>query len=513
MPGRFPAIAALLALGLLMSGCGKDPEADTGNAGDDAYNIDVAHLQDAPSTGKDGAAPDKDQGEYVDPKTDRFVLAFGGDFDDQADAVAVGKSGDLFVAGRTLSAGQGAEDALLMRLTSCGEVKWARTYGGKAKDDARGVTDTKDGGAIIAGLSESFGGSAQAWLVKTDGKGEVQWSKAYGGGGHDTGQAVIEVDGGYAVMAETYNFGPGTPESHNMMVFRVGEKGDVVWEKTLGGGVDGDAGFVIRELRDKAGPAGKTAALLLGGATESFSAGHDDAWLIKLAPDGEVVWSKAHGGEQDDELRSMSVLKSGGIVATGFSRSFAAQKSDVFTMRTDADGKLLWWRHYGGKERDRGYAIIPSGEGFLLVGRTASWGFAAGDAEDGFIAGLDQTGKALWWNNLGGKSGEELLAAVALGGDPDKAGIVMVGRSQSFSVNRQRDVWVMRADAKGDTGCGFSDLTMSKLGRGKGKATTGTELPAEATGLTASDANPVAAAVPDIFGWAAHACRLGGCTP
>lgn len=493
-PARRAPLASTLVFYVIVSalaGCGDAKTAADGtpDAGGQGAQTD---------TGTQDSSKSSDT--YVDPKTDRFVLSFGGVWDDEARGVAVGTGGEIAVAGYTQSAGQGDWDALVVRMSGCGKLDFARTYGGEKQDEARAVELTADGGVIFVGQTSSYSKAPQAWLVKTASDGAVQWSRVYGGGGHDVGQAVTITDDGYAALAETYNFGPGTPENHNMLVFRTDKKGAVVWEKTLGGGKEGDAGFAILALGDQQG---HTEGIMIGGATESYSAGHDDVWLVRMNDAGVVAWSRAIGGPQDDELRALSQTPDGGFVATGFTRSFSAQKSDAFALRTDGDGNVRWFRNYGGPEREIGYGIFASAGGYLLAGHTSSYGFGY---EDGFVMRLNADGKPVWWRTLGGKSGEQLVDAQLVAG-----GLVMVGRSSSFQAKRQRDVLVMRADASGDTLCGFADLPVDQLAHSKATPTVGVELPTEVTGMKAASVDVISAPIAELDSFAVIECAGGVC--
>ena len=230
-------------------------------------------------------------------------LVHGGAFDDDYRAIAKTDDGDLVVAGYTENTADGDWDALMMRTSVCGDVRWAKTYGGKDKDMGTGVITTSDGGIAMVGRTDSFGGFVEIYLVRTDGQGKLLWSNVYGGNGHDSGTTLLQAeDGGFLLLGETYNFGPGTPDAHNMIVVRVDDKGQLLWEHTFGGGIDGDAGFAIAHRPNKAGAAGGFA---IAGATESFGHGHDDLWLLYLDGQGEVEGSWAYGGPEDDEARAI----------------------------------------------------------------------------------------------------------------------------------------------------------------------------------------------------------------
>ena len=71
----------------------------------------------------------------------------------------------------------------------------------QAYDYANSIQQTSDGGYIVAGETMSFGaGGSDAWVLKLDGNGNVQWQKTYGGTGNDYANSIQQTsDGGYIV--------------------------------------------------------------------------------------------------------------------------------------------------------------------------------------------------------------------------------------------------------------------------------------------------------------------------
>ncbi len=95
------------------------------------------------------------------------------------------------MAGSTYSFGAGSYDAWVLKLDGSGNVQWQNTYGDIFVDAAYSIQQTTDGGYIVAGRTNSFGASARggdAWVLKLDGSGNVQWQNTYGGPRYDSGQ-------------------------------------------------------------------------------------------------------------------------------------------------------------------------------------------------------------------------------------------------------------------------------------------------------------------------------------
>ncbi len=115
------------------------------------------------------------------------------------------------MAGRTSSFGAGVWDVYLIKTDFLGDTLWSRTYGGSSNDYGRSVQQTTDGGYIVTGGTYSFGaGGGDVYLIKTDSLGDTLWSRTYGGSsGHDGYSVQQTRDGGYIVAGYTESFGAG----------------------------------------------------------------------------------------------------------------------------------------------------------------------------------------------------------------------------------------------------------------------------------------------------------------
>ena len=106
----------------------------------------------------------------------------------------------------------GDTDAWLLKLDSEGNMMWQKTYGGTGFDSAYSVQQTSpDGGYIVAGQTYSSGaGDQDIWLLKLTANGDIVWQKTYGGGAWDFANFVQQTsDGGYIVAGGTSSFGAG----------------------------------------------------------------------------------------------------------------------------------------------------------------------------------------------------------------------------------------------------------------------------------------------------------------
>jgi hypothetical protein len=139
---------------------------------------------------------------------------YGGILDDYAFSVVQTIDGGFAIAGYTYSFGIGGTDFWLVKTDGDGNMEWNKTYGGTQDDYAGSVVQAVDGGYTLAGWTESFGaGDNDFWLVKTDGDGNMEWNKTYGGTQYDSAYSVVQTsDGGFAIAGYTCSFGAGAAD-------------------------------------------------------------------------------------------------------------------------------------------------------------------------------------------------------------------------------------------------------------------------------------------------------------
>lgn len=127
---------------------------------------------------------------------------YGGGYD-KAYSVIQLTDGNFILTGSTDG------NAWLVQIDADGNLEWTRSFGGSEIENTFSGIQTADGGFALAGFTESYGaGERDAWLVKTDTQGMVQWNRTYGGSQSDTTYSVVETaDGGFALAGTTDSYG------------------------------------------------------------------------------------------------------------------------------------------------------------------------------------------------------------------------------------------------------------------------------------------------------------------
>jgi hypothetical protein len=368
-----------------------------------------------------------------------FQKTFGGASSDIGYSVQQTADEGYIIAGYTLSFGRGSRDVYLLRTDSSGNTLWTKTYGSNNIDYAWTVQQTADGGYIIGAHSGSFGaGSHDVYLIKCDMAGNVLWTRAYGGSSADGAYSLQQTsDGGYIVAAHTSSFGAG---QHDVYLIKTDVNGDTVWTRTYGGS-GGDYLRSVQQTLDE--------GYISVSETFSFGAGGADIYLVKVDQIGNLLWAKTYGGSSSDYGYSVRQTTDSGYIIGGYTASFGAGQFDMYLVKTDADGAVLWAKTYGGALSDFGYSVEETNDGgYIIAGFTQSFGVGG----DVYLVRTDSSGVLLWSKNYGGASSDYGWSVQ----QTNDGGFVVSGYSASFGAGGN-DVYLIKTDEFGNSGCNESN--------------------------------------------------------
>jgi len=328
------------------------------------------------------------------PPDTLWTKTYGGPDYDEGHSVCETSDGSYIVAGYTKSFGAGKEDVWLIKTDPDGDTLWTKTYGGPEWDQAFSVQQTSDGGYIVAGGTESFGaGEADVWLIKTDADGDTLWTRTYGDTGWDAGSSVQQTpDEGYIIAGYTASVGPG--EIQHVYVIKTDADGDTLWTRTYSGGAGMTRGSSVKQTSD--------GSYIIAGETyissEVFSS--LEIYLIKTDANGDSLWTRTYGGDHGGDYgASVCETSDGSYIITGCSY-YPGRWYEVLLLKTDADGDSLWARTYGQAYRhDHGNSVCETSDGGYMIAGSQQTDVLS--HYNIYLMKTDENGEVLWTRDYG----------------------------------------------------------------------------------------------------------------
>ncbi len=357
---------------------------------------------------------------------------YGGNGNECGNSVQQTKDGGYIITGYTESYGVGGMDVWLIKTDANGDTLWTKTYGGSQGDVGNSVWPTSDDGYIITGYTESFGAGYQdLWLIKTDSNGDTLWTKSYGGSGSDWGSSVQETNDGAYIVTGTYD----TLDSdryrgyeRDCWLLKIDLYGNTLWTKSLGG-TNLEIGYSVQQTLDQ--------GYVITGHFCHFSSPNiyfgDDVLLIKTDTNGDTLWTKTIALIDEDQGLSVRQTKDGGYIVSGFTDD--SENCFIFLLKTDTDGDTLWTKTYGGSGEVFGGRSVwqTKDEGYFTIGTmlNSTW-----------IIKTNINSDTLWTKTVRGVG--------CSGQQTTDEGYIITGSTPKPNSNNQ-DVWLIKTTSEVNT--------------------------------------------------------------
>jgi len=255
------------------------------------------------------------------------------------------------------------------------------------------------------------------------------WRATFGGPGFDVGSSVLEKAGGLVVAGRTNSFGAG---EYDGWLIATDSKGRELWNRTIGGPGDDEATAIV---------AARGGGYAIAGGTGSFGAGGSDGWLVRTDHQGREVWNRTFGGPGDDWAYSLQETGDGYVIL-GETDSFGAGGRDLWLLKADHQGREVWNRTFGGTGDDGGRSIKRTADGFIIAGFTESRGAGGKDL---WLLKADPNGSEVWNVTFGGSKddiGEAVIERVG-------GGYVVAGGASVPPEGGLGDAWLIITDDQG----------------------------------------------------------------
>jgi hypothetical protein len=342
----------------------------------------------------------------------------GGTGVDEGRGVAVDGSGNVFLAGFEASTDfpvpggfdtthAGTDDGFVAKVTSSGALSWSSYLGGSDRDRLVAIAVGGSGNVFVAGQTWSndlattggwdttFGGGTDAMVAKISGGGALLWTSYFGGGGNDqatgidvdpTGNAFVTgIATGSTALATAGAYDTSYNGNDDAFVFKVTSGATLAWSTYLGGTAADTANALVVDSAGDVIVAGATASTdfpdTKSTSLADTTAGNTDGFVTKLTSAGAMVWSRYLGGAGgSDVVNGITVDASKNIYLTGnaisasfpivggFEPTYRGGVGDAFFAKMAPAGTITWSTYLGGSMGDYGRSIVVGTSGDLWIG-------------------------------------------------------------------------------------------------------------------------------------------------
>lgn len=319
---------------------------------------------------------------------------YGGSADDRGADLIQTSDGGYVIVGKSksndfeVSENAGFDDFWVVKLDSNGSVSWENSFGFAGSDIPYSIIQTNDDGYLLTGVLDVSASNGQGdrnsilsrhaggdyWVIKLNSNGVKQWSNYYGGSFTDTAYDAIQTeDDGYIIVGSsdsndvdiTNNRG-----TYDFWIIKISATGSLVWEKSFGGSEIDEAHAISKSADGNYLIAGDTRSSDLNISQNNGAA---DLWVIKITPEGTLLWEKSLGGSNFDVGRSISKTQDNGFLISGSSRStnasFSSNKgqNDAWVVKINNSGNLEWQKTIGGSEVDFFYDAVELNDQIVVA--------------------------------------------------------------------------------------------------------------------------------------------------
>jgi len=309
-------------------------------------------------------------------------------------------------------------------------AQWIRTYGGSGSEYAKLVQQTRDGGFIIAGQTNSSQSrtTSDVWVLKLNIDGNIEWQKIYYANLDSILLSICQTNNGGYILSGYVHF----YSQERLWVIELNSSGDIVSDKIRGISQDyftssiqqtADGGFIL---------------------TGYFYSKGEDVWILKLTQAWDTEWQRAYGGVYNERVGSIQQTNDGGYILAGSTLSFGAGGEDIWVLKLSCTGDIEWQRAYGGIEDDNAYSVQETSDGGFIIGSNTK-SFDAGQNYF-LILKLTESGDVEWQKTYGAGLNENANAV----NQSNDGGYIVAGSISAFGTGSS-DFWVLKLLQNGNT--------------------------------------------------------------
>jgi len=298
---------------------------------------------------------------------------------------------------------------------------------------ANAVIQTSDGGYLMSGTLDNVNIMG---AIKLNHLGDTLWNFIYDlgtGSPADYIETSVETrDGNYIIGGTT---GVLSAVNSDAFLIKLNNSGDTLWVKTYGLVPRSERCYNVKQTSD--------GGFIFCGWRYNSNGTTSDVYLVKTDSLGNQQWEKTFGGVNYEFGNSIEITSEGGYLIFGTTYSYGVGQYNMYLVKTDSLGNMLWQKTYGGNLQDYGNSIIKANDGgYVLAGAT----YISTDSVAGYLVKTDTSGVVQWEKRYRGPAKEEEFNSVKQLQNGD---LVVCGDAQGDTLNYTYYGIAKKLDANG----------------------------------------------------------------
>jgi hypothetical protein len=337
----------------------------------------------------------------------QWKKCYGGTDDDVGSFIAQTHDSGYIVCATTnstdgdVTGNHGRSDIWILKLDTIGNIEWEKCYGGTWEDKCNYIQEINYDGYIIAAQSSSDDGNLpghhgtaglkwDAWVLKLNGIGNIDWSRNFGGTDDDHAlSGLLAYDGGFIFGCRTFSIDGDVIGNHGLSdswLIKLDYFGNLEWKKCFGG-TNIESGIASLQRTDDLGYILATSSSSNNGNV-SGNHGQDDFWIVKTDSNGTIIWQTCYGGTATEVVSSISSTDDGGYIIGGFTLSNngdvmgkhgPSNTYDYWLVKIDSTGIINWQKCLGSDSYEAGCFVEQTNDRGFIVGGTTNTPIDNGD--------------------------------------------------------------------------------------------------------------------------------------
>jgi len=318
----------------------------------------------------------------------------------------------------------------LIKTDRWGDSLWTKDYAGSG----RFVEQTSDGGYVVTGIKDG-----DFWLLKADENGDSLWAKTYSGSDSSDYPRCIRqtFDAGY-IWLGTKNTNPWTTQRGSLWFLKLNSSGDTLWTRTYAYPDEQSLGWSVCQTADS--------GYVISGCVNDNDGRH--VWLLKADAQGDTLWTRKYGEQTYEGGHCVQPTADGGYILVG-DTSDPLLDPDLWLLKTNSTGDILWSEIYATPGHDIGYWVEEASDSGYIISGIKNWQYEGRQVCNIWLLRTDKNGDTLWTREYGGDYSDwgHSVCEASDGG-------YLIGAVKDYDApgdSVRSDMWLLKTNPGGDT--------------------------------------------------------------